>query len=131
VNNILLVFILCSLINSYAIYQNLETASKLVPIWKCLTIKKMMIHLTTCLFICLFCINLFFLAVDRNPFEIPIFIEIEALMRNLTLLTKILFTLLLFIFNDESTEPSRILKKAVSCGLRRSRIERIKAKGSC
>jgi hypothetical protein len=117
--------------NSYAIYQNLETASKLVPIWKCLTIKKMMIHLTTCLFICLFCINLFFLAVDRNPFEIPIFIEIEALIRNLTLLTKILFTLLLFIFNDESTEPSRILKKAVSCGLRRSRIERIKAKGSC
>jgi len=131
VNNILLVFILCSLINSYAIYQNLETASKLIPIWKCLTIKKMMIHLTTCLFICLFCINLFFLAVDRNPFEIPIFIEIEALIRNLTLLTKILFTLLLFIFNDESTEPSRILKKAVSCGLRRSRIERIKAKGSC
>ncbi len=130
-NNILLVFILCSLMNSYAIYQNLETASKLVPIWKCLTIKKMMIHLTTCLFICLFCINLFFLAVDRNPFEIPIFIEIEALIRNLTLLTKILFTLLLFIFNDESTEPSRILKKAVSCGLRRSRIERIKAKGSC
>ena len=130
-NNILLVFILCSLMNSYAIYQNLETASKLIPIWKCLTIKKMMIHLTTCLFICLFCINLFFLAVDRNPFEIPIFIEIEALIRNLTLLTKILFTLLLFIFNDESTEPSRILKKAVSCGLRRSRIERIKAKGSC
>lgn len=130
-NNILLVFILCSLINSYAIYQNLETASKLIPIWKCLTIKKMMIHLTTCLFICLFCINLFFLAVDRNPFEIPIFIEIEALMRNLTLLTKMVFTLLLFVFNDEPTETSRILKKAVSCGLRRSRIERIKAKGSC